>query len=322
MDEPWFSTLQASAAVDVAIRRGLIKGLAEGDEIAPIPALLETLLRGACVLRKNNPEAVLTPSFAAAWQADPAGLSARAAFIVGAARDVAGHLDAMLYELPDFMQGSHTFQLFRYDQALATDPDSLAMTAKWVAYLEALSRLEAPHLAPRIPIGAGCRLLEVGGNTGIMSAALCTTYDNVTATVVDLPAVCALGEKSAQGSLVNFVVGDARQPDALSSFEGQIDAVLFKSVLHDWPEADARQMMKAAIDIIPDGGQLIVCERGAYSSEDAEHNHMTSIANIVFAPFYRDPAFYADLMRDAGLTVAHDHVDLDMRFHIVSGRKS
>ena len=321
MEQHWFSTLQGTAAVDLAARLGLLDAMAGDGQVPEIAPLLRELLVGTGVLRGRSAAPELTPSFAAAWRADSAGIRACASFMLGAASDVATGLELMLSDLPAFMQRSQTFQLFRYDQALGTSTAEIEATRGWVCYLEALSRREAPVLAPMIRLDDGTRLLEVGGNTGLMAAELVATYKGVTATVLDLPAVCALGRASAAGQSVSFVPGDARQPDAFDRFAGQIDAVLFKSVLHDWPEDDARDMLDRAIGILPSGGQVIVCERGAFGAADAASAHMSALANLVFAPFYRAPDFYVAIMENAGLSVSRSHLDLDMRFHVTAGRK-
>lgn len=318
MPFPWLKTVQGAAAVSVASRRGILDALARGEAVE-LPALLHDLLAGAGVLRRTVAPPELTPSFAAAWARDASAITACADFLLGAASDVAGNLEGMIYDIPSFMRGSRTFQLFRYDKALGTSDTHLAATRPWVSYLEALARQEAPRLVPQIPLARGERLLEVGGNTGVMAAALLSTYEGVTATVMDLPAVCALGQVAPWATGITFAAGDARKADAFDSFAGATDVVLFKSVLHDWPEKDVCDILGRAIDILPQNGRIVVCERGAFGPEEAASQDAQTLANLVFSPFYRPPDLYAEIMSDAGLQVRQSSVQLDMMFYTTTG---
>ncbi|WP_322890710.1 MULTISPECIES: methyltransferase [unclassified Yoonia] len=318
---PWLDSLQGAAAVDVAARSGLLTALADGGHGAECPALLATLLVGAGVAVQADGRLALTPDFARVWQGDAASVMARAAFLRRAAADVATGLDDLVADLPGFMQRSATFRLFRYDMAEGTTPQHLAATRPWVDYVEALSRSEIPHLVPLIDIRKNDRILEIGGNTGLLAEALIATGDGVTAQVLDLPAVCALGQQRRCAPGLRFVAGDARKPGALDSFRGQVDVVLFKSVLHDWPEDDASRMLAQAIDILPQGGRIVICERGVFGVDDASGKGVTTLANLVFAPFYRDAGFYVAIMQDKGLSVSREQVALDMVFHVTTGQR-
>ena len=286
-----------------------------------LPRILADLLMGAGVLRRTSNLPELTPTFAAVWRREAEAIVATADFILGAAKDISSRLDEMIYDLPSFMEGSQTFGLFRYDKALGITEAHLAETRPWVSYLEALARHEAPRLVSHIPLKKGERLLEVGGNTGLMASELIATYKGVSATILDLPAVCALGARSPWAERLTFHPGDARAPDAFAPFEGKIDVILFKSVLHDWPEQDVRDMMERAIAILPETGRIIVCERGAYDAGNAADQDVKTLANLVFAPFYRAPDLYRDIMQDACLSVRQTRVELDMTFHITTGAR-
>lgn len=316
---PWLDTLQGAAAIDVAARCGLLEGLAQGSNDVACPPLLETLLTGAGVTSRSSQTLVLTSHFATAWQSDSAAIMSRASFIRRAAADVATGLDEMVFNLSGFMQNSATFRLFRYDMAENTTPEHLEATRPWVDYVEALSRNESPHLVPLLDVSDGDRILEIGGNTGLMSEALIATYQGVTSRILDLPAVCALGRERRSIAGLEFIATDARHPDALLPFAGEVDVVLFKSVLHDWPEKDASDMLERAMHILSPGGRVIVCERGAYGAADAADKHANTLSNLVFSPFYRDHAFYSDIIAKNGFSLTQKSVELDMMFYATTG---
>ena len=318
-DFPWLDTLQGAAAIDVADRCGLLADIAGDGDISARPALLENLLIGAGVVVREDSGLAFTKAFMVAWRADSAAIVARASFIRRAAADVAMGLDELVFDLPAFMKKSATFRLFRYDMAEDTTPAHLKATRPWVDYVEALSRSESPHLVPIIDIRDGDRILEIGGNTGVMSAALIAAYSGVTACIFDLPAVCHLGRERNNDSRLEFVSGDARKLDALDRFHGVVDVVLFKSVLHDWPAEDAEEMLVRAMKLLAPGGRIIVCERDAFGPDDAIKNCTHTVTNMVFSPFYRDSQFYLDIMSRRGLAVTQKSVQLDMTFHATIG---
>lgn len=314
---PWILTLQGAAAVEAGARHGFFDQLISAEDQGPI----HHVLIGVGVLETADAGLQMTPDFAAAWKTSANDIRAMASFFRRAAADVATGFEDLSFDLPAFMEKSATFRLFRYDMAQETTDQHLRATAAWVDYVEALSRIEAPFLAPEIDLGDSRQLLEVGGNTGVMAAALLAKYGDLTVSVLDLPAVCALGkERRSQPGLI-FVSGDARKPDGLAGFEGKTDAVLFKSVLHDWPAADATVMIKRAADLLPLGGTMVICERQSFGHADAAIGDMLTLSNLVFAPFYRPSDFYIEQLTKLGFEVSKRAVDLDMPFHIVIGVK-
>ncbi|WP_181868903.1 methyltransferase [Yoonia sediminilitoris] len=279
------------------------------------------ILMGVGVLALDEGGLVLTPEFASAWERSSDDIRAMASFFRRAAADIAMGFEDLASDLPAFMEKSATFRLFRYDMAEGTTPAHLEATAPWVNYVEALSRIEAPLLAPEIDLGDSRHLLEIGGNTGVMAVALMAHYDGLAATVFDLPAVCALGKKRRDVPGLSFVAGDARKANALAPFEGNVDAVMFKSVLHDWPEEEAVAMLKQAADLLPAGGRLTVCERQPFGAADAAIGDTQTLGNLVFAPFYRPSELYSTLLSGLGFEVQKKAVALDTEFHIVTGVK-
>lgn len=307
-------------ALDVAVRRGVIARLTR----SPVPALeIEPILRGlladAGVIGFRGADAVLAEPFAQDWAGRLDDLAVRTEFIRTTAADVALGLEDLCHDLPRFMARSRTFGLFRYDRAMGTSPVALQDTRAWTAYVEALTREEAPILAASIPLEGVEHLLEVGGNTGLFAEALLARHPTLQATVLDLPAVCALGRmRPDRAERLSFAVGDARNGNWAEAV-GAFDAVLFKSVLHDWPDDQARHMVDTAVRALPARGRVIVCERGAWASEAGRRTSAANLANLVFAPFYRDPETYEGWFRDLGCTVQRQTISsLDMAFHVLT----
>lgn len=318
-------------ALAIGLETGLIDVVAAGTgRIADIarrcgmPAeaaeRLVGLLCGSGALLVQAGHLRASPALAAALE-DRDRVVQKLAFLDLAARDVAEHLDALLFDPPRFLHVARSFGLFRYDCCLTPSAADLATTRRWVAYTSALTRFEAAAVLPFLGIGDRRRLLDVGGNSGAFAAALCRAYPGLSATVFDLPAVAMIGEAEIAASglsdRIAFRSGDARR----DPWPGGHDIVSFKSMLHDWPAAEAIGFLDRAIDALEPGGRVLVFERGAFDWSGGPIPYR-QLANLVFAPFYRDPDLYADHLAARGLkTVTVRRIDLDMPFHLVEGER-
>jgi SAM-dependent methyltransferase len=248
-------------------------------------------------------------------------LEAKLAFLDLAAGDVARHLGAFLRGPEAFMAEARVFDLFRYDRCLEVTAGNLAATRPWVAYTSALTRYEAEAGLDRLDLGERRRLLDIGGNSGAFALAACRRHPGLLATVFDLPVVAAIGREhvagTAEAARIRFVAGDMRR-DPLP--DGH-DAVLLKSVLHDWPEPEAQAILTRAARRVAPGGVVAVFERGKLPLT-GEGISYAMTANLVFGHFFRPAGLYAETMAAAGLTgIVVETIPLDVPFHLVTGRR-
>ncbi|KAI5647956.1 hypothetical protein M9H77_33961 [Catharanthus roseus] len=97
-------------------------------------------------------------------------------------------------------------------------------------------------------------LVDVGGGTGTMAKAIADSFPGLKCTVLDLPHVV----RGLEGTKnVAYVGGDMFKsiPPA--------DAVLLKSILHDWPDEESIEILKKCKESIPSkerGGKVIVID--------------------------------------------------------------
>lgn len=278
----------------------------------PEPGLMAEAALFLPHLMGQGEEAVARRRFLATERAeDGDGLRARLAFLRGAMRDVALHGDLIFADPEAFMGRAETFTLFDYSQARDTSAAALAATKPWVDYVSTLTRAEVPALLPLIDIPAGALVLEPGGNSGAFARALIPQVRPQRHVVFDLPAVCALGQ--ARGDLPGlvFAPGDMRRDDWRVVAGGAPDAVLFKSVLHDWPMEDAADLLARARAALAPGGRIIIAERARFAGMTS--GNAMDYANLVFAPFYRDPQTYMDMLAATGpglsITVTETRID-------------
>jgi len=320
-----------SAALSLALKSGLIDKLGQGPQrLADLAAaakldlrgveILVGLLQSAEVLTLADGTLALTPAFIVALTRR-AALEQKLTFLDLAARDVLDRLPAMLFDTPAYVRSGKVFEFFRYDRAATTSPDDLAATKRWLDYTTALTEHEAPLLAPLLDLSHTRQLLDIGGNSGAFARTLCAANPTLGATVLDLPAVAELGRRylanTPEAARIAFVTADARR-DPLPTGH---DAISFKSVLHDWPEADIRLLVTRACDALPSGGRLFIAERGAFAPGTKPLPYAAA-ANLVFARFYRAPTVYADLLAELGFAdVDVKTVEIEMPFHVIAGTK-
>ncbi len=169
---------------------------------------------------------------------------------------------------------------------------------------------------------AGARaVMDVGGNSGEFVRQICERNPSMTATVFDLPVVCALGRRHVaefpQAARIAFREGDLRR-DPLPAGH---DVVSFKSVLHDWPDSDAMAFLGKAADALEPGGCLAIFERMPIEVRGARLPY-SMVANLVFLPFFRQPDFYAaELDRLGFVDITAQTVGIEMPFALVTARK-
>ena len=312
-------------ALALALSHGLIDALAEGrgefTAFSPQAGrLLAGLLGTANVVVRSGNGLRLSEAFAEALAYRDL-LEARLWFCNLVAPDVHLLFEQLLTDVPQFMARSKVFELFRYDRALEVTAANLAFTAQWVGYTTALTRYEAPAGLARLELGGRGRLLDVGGNSGEFARQAVEAVPGLEAAVFDLPVVCELGRRHLAGTgeagRVRFLAGDLRR-DGLPA--GQ-DVVSFKSVLHDWPDREARAFLRKAFEALVPGGLLVIFERGEIEVGD-EPLPYWMVANLVFLPFFRTAEVYRGWLSELGFAdVEMTGVELDMPFHLIVARK-
>jgi SAM-dependent methyltransferase len=247
-------------------------------------------------------------------------LEARLWFLLAIAPDIHQRFDLLLKSPGAFVQAAEVFRIFDYSSALGTSPAELEGTARWVRYTTALTRHEGPVLAPLLGLEGARRVLDVGGNSGEFGLCLAQQFPALEVTVVDLPAVCVLGERNIAdrpgAERVEFASRDLRR----DRLPGPVDAIVFKSVLHDWPDDMAAAFLGKAADALYAGGRLVIAER-APMVLDAELL-FAAVANLAFLPFFRPAGTYAKLLAEAGFVVEGvTEAMLDMPFQVIAARK-
>lgn len=325
-----FRTEFDARALDLALRLGWIDALASAPRsFAELPGAGELSPAGRDFilgfLRANGVLAgeghfSLTPQFEACFATRDL-LEARLWFLLAVAPDLHERFHLFLADPARFVAEAKVFEVFDYAPALATDAEALARTAPWVRYTTALTRYEAPLIVPRLGLDASVRLLDVGGNSGEFALCCAARHPHLSATVADLPGVCALGQRNIAGrpgaGQMAFHPLDLRRDRLPSGF----DTLVFKSVLHDWPDDMAAHFLGLAAAALLPGGRLVIVERAPMPPPSGPMA-FAELANLVFLPFFRPAERYAMLLQATGFVLERsESLMLDMQFHLIVARR-
>jgi SAM-dependent methyltransferase len=143
----------------------------------------------------------------------------------------------------------------------------------------------------------------------------------VEAVVFDLPLVCEIGaahlQAEPEASRISFVKGNALVDDWPDGF----DLVSFKSMLHDWPDDLAGDLLARAAGALRPGGTVLIFERSPLALGGTPLPY-SLIPFLLFHHSFRPPAFYANQLEGLGFrTVEVRIIDLEMPFSLVTGSR-
>nr|BAI79243.1 O-methyltransferase [Carapichea ipecacuanha] len=144
-------------------------------------------------------------------------------------------------------------------------------------------------------------LVDVGGGNGTLARSIAKAFTNLKCTVCDLPE--AVANEQGDGNL-DFVAGDMfdRVPSA--------DAILLKSILHDWSDENCVKILKnckRAISGKDKGGKVIVIDgvvelQKKAGNDDPGLDNMDMQMLVLFNSKERNEKEWAKLFSDAGFS--------------------
>jgi len=121
-----------------------------------------------------------------------------------------------------------------------------------------------------------------------------------------------------EAARIKFMEGDALSGRLPSGF----DLVSFKSMLHDWPDEQARRLLTNASEALRPGGTLLIFERAPLESEETSLP-FSAIPFLLFFGAFRSSELYGEQLRDLGFDgLETRRIDLEMPFHLITAHKS
>jgi SAM-dependent methyltransferase len=233
-----------------------------------------------------------------------------------------GDLFTFLIKSPEtFARHARIFDLFGYNLCFESTPENLTRTRRWMRITTALTRYEAMACMAYHDFSSYGKILDIGGNSGEFALQMCRQNPRINATVFDLPLVCDIGREymdTQTGSeRINFIKGNAFS----DPLPGGFDMISFKSMLHDWPEHEAKQLIKKAGEALEPGGRLLIFERGPVDISKTKWPY-GDLPFLLFFRSFRDPVFYEEQLRNIGFEdIKVETVDLEMTFFLVTAKK-
>lgn len=235
--------------------------------------------------------------------------------------DYFGGMDHLLRCAEDFMAHSVLFELFDYGNCTQVTPASCLQASRWMELTTMLTRYEAPVCAEHYAFDRHSHMLDVGGNSGEFALQVCRRVSHLQARVLDLPAVCAVGQRHLHDTdvqaRVSFQPGNMLQDDFPA-----VDLITWKSVLHDWPEDHAAHLLCKTYESLPPGGSILIFERQAWDFSQ----HATSYGLLpvfLFFRSYRTADDYRGLLQQAGFSeIDVQTIELEVPFLLATARRN
>jgi ubiquinone/menaquinone biosynthesis C-methylase UbiE len=123
-----------------------------------------------------------------------------------------------------------------------------------------LTRFVTPDVLSAYDFGRINRLMDVGGGSGELAGAVASKYPHIRAIVFDLPRC----EEAATRHLERAGVSDRTSFAAGDFFEAipkLADAIILKSVIHDWNDERSSVILQNCRRALPKNGTLLLVER-------------------------------------------------------------
>jgi hypothetical protein len=142
------------------------------------------------------------------------------------------------------------FELFTRDARL---------NGHFAKFMENIFGPEAGNIARGYPFGQFETIIDVGGGQGHILAAILSTHEKSRGAVFDIEPTAALAKKF----LLDRGLGDrcdALGGDFFSRLPDGYDAYMLKSILHDWSDVKATEILTACRQAIPAHGRLLIIE--------------------------------------------------------------
>ncbi|HEY1377323.1 MAG TPA: methyltransferase [Gemmataceae bacterium] len=235
------------------------------------------------------------------------------------APDYLEHFSASLTDPRRFLKESRLFALFSYQHCFEPRPENYRRTKAWMRFTTCLTRYEAEVCLRYHDFSPYRRLLDVGGNSGEFVLRVCKAHSQIHGTVIDLPLVCDIGRDHVRPELeaerISFIKANALVDRLPTGF----DVVTFKSMLHDWPEAEVRLLLTRASQTLSPGGTLLIFERGRLDVRPPLPYSL--IPMLLFFRSFRHPSVYQEQLEGLGFTaVSTQHIHLDVPFFLITAR--
>lgn len=236
-----------------------------------------------------------------------------------AAHDFLDYFSDLICRPDHFMKKSNFTRLFDYGRCFENSKENYERTKQWMWITSTLTKYESQGCLAHHDFSRYGRILDIGGNSGEFVLRICKSYPEIEATVFDLPLVCDIGQErirsEPEANRISFLKGNALADE----LPGDFDLVCFKSMLHDWPEKEAREFIAKGAQALKPGGTLLIFERGPIEVDKGTLPY-SAIPMLLFFHSFRGPSLYIEQLRALRFeNINVQRIDLEMPFYLVAG---
>jgi SAM-dependent methyltransferase len=238
-----------------------------------------------------------------------------------AAHDFLDYFSDLICRPDHFGQKSNFRRLFDYGRCFEHTKENYERTKRWMWITTTLTKYEALGCLAHHDFSRYGRMLDIGGNSGEFVLRICRKHPEIHATVFDLPLVCDIGlehiRPEPEAIRISFVKGNALNDE----LPGDFNLASFKSMLHDWPEKEAREFITKGAQALKPGGTLLIFERGPIEVDKGTLPY-SAIPMLLFFHSFRGPSLYVEQLRALGFqNITVQRIDLEMPFFLLTGVK-
>lgn len=238
-----------------------------------------------------------------------------------AAHDFLDYFTDLVCNPDQFMNKVRFCRLFSYEKCFNYSKENYEITKRWMRITTALTKYEAKVCMKYYDFGQHRQIMDIGGNSGEFVLQICKKYPGIYAKVFDLPLVCEAGTEhirnEPEANRISFIKGDA----LTSVLPKGLDLIAFKSMLHDWPEKDAKEFITKASRSLEPGGTLLIFERGPIETQETTLS-FSIIPVLLFFHSFRSPSVYEKHLEALSFQdIKIQKINLEMPFFLVTGIK-
>lgn len=238
-----------------------------------------------------------------------------------AAHDFLDYFSDLICRPDHFMKKSNFTRLFDYSRCFEHSKENYERTKQWMWITTTLTKYESQGCLAHHDFSRYRRILDIGGNSGEFVLRICQSYPEIHATVYDLPLVCDIGQEHVhpepEANRISFLRGNALADELPRDF----DLVTFKSMLHDWPEKEAREFIAKGAQALKPGGTLLIFERGPIEVDKGMPPY-SSIPMLLFFHSFRGPSLYKEQLTSLGFeNIRVQRIELEMPFFLLTASK-
>ena len=128
----------------------------------------------------------------------------------------------------------------------------------FTAAMDCRGRVLGPALAAAVACDSARRLLDIGGGSGIYALALVQRFPNLSATVLEAEPVDAIARRTIGAAGLGGRVAVFTADVFSHPWPAGHDLHLFSNVLHDWDEAECRNLLALSAAALPADGRMLI----------------------------------------------------------------